>query len=200
MTEEQLLQQLKDKGAECTSGYSDGRTAAHGEEVAFAFTRARLVVSVGSRIYPLKGGVRDQRNAEHRLPEAFPACAAVVCCGHPSANANAAVFCGRDIHPDTIAVARRISTPITPLDPPPYARWEATSTRGEKLVDRAPARREPVEYATPARPELAGSWTPAWRERAESGTPTPLTRPRHRLGRQLAASPRRSPCAAAHAQ
>src|SRR5262245_56100113 len=41
MTEEQLLQQLKDKGAECTSGYSDGgiNCRINGEEVAFAFTR-----------------------------------------------------------------------------------------------------------------------------------------------------------------
>jgi hypothetical protein len=43
MTEEQLLQQLKDKGAECTSGYSDGgmNCVINGEEVAFAFTRER---------------------------------------------------------------------------------------------------------------------------------------------------------------
>jgi hypothetical protein len=41
MTQEQLLQQLKDKGAECTSGYIDGgiNCFINGEEVAFAFTR-----------------------------------------------------------------------------------------------------------------------------------------------------------------
>jgi hypothetical protein len=41
MTEEQLRQQLKDKAAECTSGYIDGgiNCRINGEEVAFAFTR-----------------------------------------------------------------------------------------------------------------------------------------------------------------
>jgi hypothetical protein len=59
MTEEQLRQQLKDKGAECTSGYIDGgiNCRINGEEVAFASRAARPVVSALSRIYPLKGAV-----------------------------------------------------------------------------------------------------------------------------------------------
>ena len=48
MPEADLLQLLKDKGAQCTSGYIDGgiNCRLDGEEVAFAFTRDRRVSAI----------------------------------------------------------------------------------------------------------------------------------------------------------
>jgi hypothetical protein len=166
MTEEQLLQQLKDKGAECTSGYIDGglNCRINGEEVAFAFTRGtpRRVSGITN--------IPAQRRSEG--PAQLPS---IVYPKHfrPAPPSYAVATPAPTPTPPYFVDVTSTPTPspwLDALDPPYYTLWLHRHTHARKPL-------RPVER----------SWSTG-RPRAESRLNTPLPRdqsrraPGHRRG------------------